>query len=429
MFNIKKSMGFSLCLATAWQSSITLAQEPQGQQIAVQQQPVYSLQDAVNMTLQNHLELAPFALREQMNKGLIRQAQVGTAITVEANVTDVFGTGDYSAFNGVQTEVGIGWFLEQPKLDARVDVARTESQLNTIEKQMKAVDLAAKTASDYLVLLAQKEQLKLAKLQQRQAEKMLADISSRVVAGQGSKIDELRARADLANKKLVVEDYTHEIEASKASIASQWQGSGQFRARGELSVLPKRLKFSELKTQLLSNPRFKHFATMQRVAESKVELANVENQPSWRITTGLKHNQALGDLAFSAGVEIPLGSPERNTGKIQALLTQQLEYQAQAEAWGSNVSTQLLLLTHKLEHNTHVAEGLLESIIPALQDASELAEQAFKKGNYRYTDWYAIQQELNSAQTELIAAYSNIHLFNIELQRLTGTSGIAGGTP
>ena len=428
MFKISKNIGLTLCLATAMQSQFTLAQETQGQQLAVKKQPVYSLQDAVNMTLQSHPELAPFALREQINKGLIRQAQVGTAMTIEANVTDVLGTGDYSAFNSVQTEVGIGWFLEQPKLDARVGVAKTESQLNAIEQQMKAIDLAAKTASDYLVLLAQKERLKLAKLQQRQAEKMLMDISSRVAAGQGSKIDELRAKADLADKVLVVEDYTHEIEASKASIASQWQGNDQFRVTGALSNLPKLAKLSELKAQLKSNPRFKHFATMQRVAESKVALAEVENQPSWRVITGVKHNQALGDFAFSAGIEIPLGSPDRNIGKIQALQTQQLEYQAQADAWSNKISTQLLLLTHKLEHNTHVTEGLLDNIIPALQDAAELAEQAFKKGNYRYTDWYAIQQELSSAQTELIDAYTNIHLFNIELQRLTGTSGIAGAT-
>lgn len=123
MFKITKSMGLALCLAAAWQSQGLLAQQ-QEPEVKVSQQPVYSLQDAVNMTLKQHPELKPYALREQINKGLIRQAQVGSGMTVRANVTDVFGTGDYSALKGMETEVGIGWFLEQPKLDAQVTVAK-----------------------------------------------------------------------------------------------------------------------------------------------------------------------------------------------------------------------------------------------------------------------------------------------------------------
>lgn len=421
MFKITKSMGLALCLAAAWQSQNLLAQQ-QESEVKVSQQPVYSLQDAVNMTLKQHPELKPYALREQINKGLIRQAQVGSGMTIRANVTDVFGTGDYSALKGMETEVGIGWFLEQPKLDAQVAVAKTQAQLNAIAQQIKAIDLAAKTASDYVILLAQQEQLKLAKLQQHQADKMLADIRSRRAAGQVSTIDELRAKADLANKDLVVEDLIHEIAASKSLIASQWLGSGQFQATGSLNKLPQTMTFKALTKQLEANPKFNQFATEQRIAQSKIVLAKVKNQPSWRVSAGVKHNQVLDDFALTAGIEIPIGSPQRNVGQIQALQAQQLESEAQAKAWRNRVATQILLLTHKLNHNSHVAEGLTQEIIPALQQASQQAQQAYNKGNYRYTDWYAIAQELTTAQTELIDAYANIHLFNIELQRLTGTS-------
>lgn len=422
MFKITKSMGLALCLATAWQSPNSVAQATPDTHGELAQLPVYSLQDAVNMTLKKHPELKPFALREQINLGLIRQAQVGTAMTVEATVTDVMGTGEYSALSGMQTEVGIGWFLEQSKLDARGEVAKTQAQLNRIEQQIKAIDLAAKTASDYVVLLAQQEQLKLAKLQQSQAQKMLSEVSQRVTAGQVSNIDQLRAKADVANKALVVEDFVHEIEASKALIASQWQGSGEFNAVGSLSRLPKLVSLETLTKQLEANPMFQHFATKQRVAQSKVVLAKEENQPSWKVTAGVKHNQALDDFGFSAGIAIPLGSPERNAGLIESLKSEQLELQSQADGWRNKIATQLLLLTHKLKHNSHVAEGLTMEIIPALQQASSQAELAYRQGNYRYTDWYAIQQELTAAQNELIDAYTNIHLFNIELQRLTGTS-------
>ena len=426
MLKTTKSVGLVLCLAVTGQIESVVAQEQSENVIA--QQPVYSLQDAVKMTLRQHPELKPFALREQINQGLIRQARLGTPMTIEANVTDALGTGDYSALGAMQTEIGIAWLLEQPKLDAQVNVATSQSQLNKTEQQLKALDLAAKTASDYVILLAQQEQLKLSRLRQLQAEKMLSDIKSRVAVAKLSKIDELRAKADLASKALVVEDFVHEIEASKSLIAAQWQGSGEFQAKGSLSRLPSVPELDKLLTQLKSNPMFEQFATKQRVAQSQIALAKVENKPAWRFTAGLKHNQAIDDIGLTAGIEIPFTTQNRNVGKIQALQAQQLEYQAQADAWQNNISTQLLLLTHKLKHNSHVVEGLVDEIIPALQQASEQAEQAFKQGNYRYSDWYAIQQELNEAQTELIDAYTNIHLFNIELQRLTGVSVSTGAT-
>ena len=60
--------------------------------------------------------------------------------------------------------------------------------------------------------------------------------------------------------------------------------------------------------------------------------------------------------------------------------------------------------------------------IPALELANSKAGEAYKAGSYRYTDLYAVQQELIRSQLELIQAYTNIQLFNIELERLTGSS-------
>ena len=429
MLNISKSVGLALCLGSAafWPAAQALEQNTQALAQSAPQ-AVYSLQDAVNLTLQQHPALAPFAYREQVQQGLIKQAEVGSPVTIRAQVNDLFGTGDYSALAGMQTELGIAWLLEQPKLKAQVGVAKTEAELIQLERQMKAIDLAAKTASDYVVLLAQQEYLKLAKLRQHQAQSMLVDIQGRIAAGQVSNIDGLRAKADLANKALVVEDFIHEIEASKALIAAQWQGSDTFTAKGRLSQLPEVPSLAKLKQTLKANPAFQHFAKQERVADSKIHLAEVDNKPAWRVNTGVKHNQALGDVALSAGIEIPWSDGNRNLGQIRALHAQKLEYQTQAQALESELSTQLLLLTHKLKHNAHVVEGLVEAIIPALEQASEQAQQAYLQGNYRYSDWYGIQQELNTAQTELIQAYSNIHLFYIELQRLTGTAQFSGST-
>lgn len=429
MLKVNKCMGAILCVTLFGAYLPVIAQERNGQKtqsVQLTVAPFYSLQDAVNLTLKQHLELKPFAIRESVNQGLIQQAATATPYNIDVSITDALGSGDYNGLDAMQTELGISWLLEQSQVDARVDVAKAQAQTNQLEQKIKALDLAASTASTFVVLLSQQQQLKLAKLTQHQAEKMLADIRIRVKAGQLAKIDEYRAIADLEKKALVVEDLHHEIEASKSLIAAQWQGNGDFIAKGSLQNVPKINELEALERQLLNNPRLKLFATKERISQSQVNLAKVDNKPAWKVSAGLKHNQALNDVALSAGVSIPFTTSNRNLGKIQALQAQQLEYQAQADAWRSKVSTQLLLLTHKLKHNAHVVEGLNNNIIPALQIASEQAESAFIQGNYRYSDWYDIQQELNTAKVELIEAYSNIHLFNIELQRLTGLSVSTG---
>ena len=64
----------------------------------------------------------------------------------------------------------------------------------------------------------------------------------------------------------------------------------------------------------------------------------------------------------------------------------------------------------------------MKESLPALETASKQAELAYQQGRYRYTDWFAVKQELIQAQLELIQAYANIQRLNVELERLTGAS-------
>ena len=221
---------------------------------------------------------------------------------------------------------------------------------------------------------------------------------------------------------MIVEDLLHEIEASKSQLSAQWQGNTEFVIDGSLLAIPTIAQVEAAYERLKSNPRLKVFASKQRIAESEIALAKANQQPAWSINTGIKRNEAVDDFAFTAGVSIPLGGDNRNRGQIMALQAKQNQNIAESDAWFKRISTQLLLLTHKLKHSRHVITSLSNETIPLLEMASTKAEQAYKMGSYRYTDLYAVQQELISTQLALIEAYTNIQLFNIELERLTGAS-------
>ncbi|TPH19282.1 TolC family protein [Litorilituus lipolyticus] len=392
-----------------------------GNPFAYAQQEV-TLKDAVLLTLNQHAELQSFVHAQNVNQGLIQQAGVSSPLSLRVEVEDAFGTGSYSGLSAMQATVGVSWLLENDVINSRVGVANEQSAWVSLQKEIKALDVAAETANIFVVLLSQKEQLTLAKLAQLQAKKVLEVISKQVDLGKANIIDQLRAKADLSTKALEVEDLIHEIEASKAQLAAQWQGNMNFTVSGTLQRIPTETQLDLANEQLINHPRIKLYATEQRIAEAEIALAKVTAKPSWQVFTGVKRNEAEDDFALTASISIPLGSENRNQGEIIALQAKGSQKQAESEALSQRISTQILLLTHKLKHNRHVIEGLSTETIPALEQANEKAKQAYQIGRYRYSEWNDIQQDLLDAQAELIQAFTNIQLFNIELERLTGRS-------
>jgi len=381
-----------------------------------------TLEDVIKLSLKQNPELRPYVYKRERSEGLIIQANTGSAKTINVKVEDVLGSGDLSGLSAMQTSVSISWLLEQDVIDAKVNVAETESLLNQFELETQVLDIAADTAKIFVTLLAQQERLKLAELAKYQAQRVLDKSIKRVEAGQLSIIDQLRAKAYLAKQSLEVEDYLHEIEATKAQLSAQWQGDSNFDVVGSLLNIPSIQQLDTVLEDLKSHPRLKWFATQQRISQSKQRLAQVSAEPSWSINAGIKHNESLGDMSFTAGISVPFGAADRNRGKIAALEAEQAVQQAQADVWYQQVSTQLLLLTHQLKHNRHVVEGLTNEVVPALEQASSEAQGVYLKGRYKFGDWYEVEQELIQSKVELIEAYSNIQLFKIELERLTGAS-------
>jgi len=385
-------------------------------------QQTVKLNEAISYTLQQHPGLKSFSYMQKASEGMIEQASVSSPMTFSAEVEDAFGTGSYSGVSAMQTTLSISWLLEGDKIESRVNVANEKASMAKFKRQIKALNLAAETAKVFITLLSQKEQLKLAKLARNQTKQVLGEIKIRVTAGKLNVIDELRAKAELSRKKLTVEDLLHEIQASKAQLAAQWQGEADFIVDGDLLTIPTIAQIETVYKKLKSNPRLNIFSSQQQIAEAEIELAKVKQKPSWSVNTGIKRNEFVDDYAVTAGISIPFGSENRNRGKITALRAKQNQSRAESDALYQRISTQLLMLTHKLKHNRHVINGLSTETIPALELASIKAGAAYKIGRYRYTDWYAVQQELVTSQTELIEAYTNIHLFTIELECLTGSS-------
>ncbi|NQZ12986.1 MAG: TolC family protein, partial [Algicola sp.] len=178
-------------------------------------QQTISLNQAISLTLAKHPQLKSYGYQAQAAKRLVQQAGVSTPLMIALDLQDVMGTGNYAGLSSMQTTLGISWLLEKDIIDAKVKVANEQTQISDVSLEIEVLDVAAQTASVFITLLAQQQQLKLAKQAQLQSEMALGEISKRVAAGKANVIDKLRAKAALSTKAWVVEDLIHEVEASR----------------------------------------------------------------------------------------------------------------------------------------------------------------------------------------------------------------------
>lgn len=388
---------------------------------------------AISQTISLHPELKVFANQDERYKGYAQQASIQSRPEIGLTIEDALGTGDHSGFKSAQSTLSISWVLDNSLVKSRVANAKVQGSTVALEREIKALDLAAQTARYFIQVLVNEERLKLAKMSLNQAIKSFEAVTKRVKAGKSSLVDKLKSQAEVAKRELVVEDLTHEVDTSKYQLLAQWQGQGQSEQHKETNIIGSLLSLPHLPltnstdvdslfTHLKQLPSVSLFATKHRIAQSEIELARIETKPLWKFSTGLRRYETTDDFGLVAGISIPFGDANQNEGQIRALRASQGELATESQALVHKLNTQLYVLIEQMKRSQHVIHAVTEKVIPVLEQAFEQAEKAYKAGMYSYTEWMNTQQELLNAQSDLIGAYQNAHLNNIEIERLTGTS-------
>lgn len=424
-FSVRKTLIYSACISALFLSTKVLANNDE---IPTS----LTLDKAITLSLKRHPDLSTFVHRMKVSEGLIQQASIHALPEIYVNIEDAMGSGDLNGFSAAETTLSITWVLDDALVDQRIAVANSQSQILLIEKNIKALDIAAETAELFIKGLVLEQRLGLVKLSQQQAKRVLYTIQKRVKVGRSTNVDKLLADAQLARTQMLVEDIQHQLFTVKYQLSSHWIELDGFEASQSTPQFPKlegnllhKPQYSELTKQfskLKSSPSVKRFATQQRIAESEIELAKLTAKPLWKFNTGIRHSFGNDSFGLVAGVSIPWGGENRNAGKIKALRQKQAEFSSMAESAVRKLDAQLYALLQEFNHTLHVIENLSLHIIPVLEQAQNEAERAYSIGKYSYLEWTNVQKDLISAQSELLDAYEAMHLGHIEIQRLTGTS-------
>jgi len=379
---------------------------------------VINLSKAVTMTLQSHPELKALIAQEAVWQGNIEQAGIGERPQIGLMIEDALGTGEHSALQSMQSTLTYSWLLQQ---DHRVNAAKSQANAVIVEQKIKALDLSAIVAKQFVEILIKQERLKLNQLAVSQAQEVVDAIAKRVKAGKSSNVEMRLAQAELVRRNLAVEDLEHELKASHYQLSSLWgKPQAELKLTGNLMLKPEIPSVESQLNKLKQIPQIQQFANEQRIAQSQMELARIESKPQWQFTAGLRRYETTDDFGLVAGVSIPWGSENRNAGTMAALRAKQDVLASQQQALMQKLDAQLYVLLQEMAHSHHVIETIQLEIIPVLENALTEAGQAFDIGKLSYNQWSDIRRELLSAQNQLLDAYQSLHLQHIEIQRLTG---------
>lgn len=384
---------------------------------------VINLNNAVTMTLESHPELKALLAKENVWQGNIEQAGIGKRPQIGLMIEDALGTGENSGLKSMQSTLTYSWLLQQDQIDGRVNAAKSQASAVKVEQKIKALDLSAIVAKQFVKILIKQERLKLNKLAVSQAKEVIDAISKRVEAGKSSNIEMRLAQTELVRRNLAVEDLEHELKASHYQLSSLWgKPQSELSLTGNLMRKPKVPSVESQLARLKQIPQIQQFVNEQRIAQSQIELARIEAKPQWQLTAGLRRYEATDDFGLVAGISIPWGSDNKNAGTLAALRAKQDVLANQQQALMQKLDAQLYILLQEMVHSQHVIKTIQAEIIPLLETALTEAGQAFDIGKLSYNQWNNVRKELLGAQNQLLNAYQSLHLQHIEIQRLTGMS-------
>ena len=389
--------------------------------------PAIGLTEALARTLATHPELMALGYQIDAAEGRLQQAGIAPYPELGVGLQDFAGTDDFQGFDSAETTVTINWVLERGLRQRRIDAARADVSLRTLDVEIGRLDAAAETARRFLICLAFQDRLSNAIEGVGLAAETVEAVRTRVAAGGTLEAELARAEAQLARAELLQENYEHELLSAYHLLAAQWgETQPDFSSvDGDLQALPADEPFETFLSRVEQNPELARFMSQQRLTEAELRIAEARGRPDWRATAGIRRVEATDDLMFVGGISIPLRTRDRNLGLVTESRANIARTEAEAAAARVRIESTLFDLHQDLRHNLQVAARLRTDVIPRIEQALEDTRRAYDLGRYSYFELSVVQNELLDANNDLLEAGVGAHGVVIEIERLTGVPASA----
>jgi cobalt-zinc-cadmium efflux system outer membrane protein len=261
---------------------------------------------------------------------------------------------------------------------------------------------------------------------QQQARQLAAQtlnaVSAQVQAGRTAEAEQLRSKAALARATIDWQNAQQHLHSERIRLSAFWAETNPAfsEVQADLFALPAAPALSSLLIQLDNNPDLAALGDEVQLRASELRQAQTLRATNLEWSAGVRRFEASDDAALVVGLSMPLGASKRASGA----LTTAAANQASAEQNRSNTRLQLqaeLTILHgAYQQALNEVSSLRGDVLPALEQASKAASNAFAQGRYSYLELNLAQRELLDARLSLIAAAARAQILTTDIERLTG---------
>jgi cobalt-zinc-cadmium efflux system outer membrane protein len=399
-------LAFAACLARAEDTPLTL-------------------RDALSRTLQSNPDLAVLNASFIAQRAREDAAALRPAPELQVQLENLLGSGSSRGLDAAEASFALSQVLELGgQRQRRMALTRERGNTLAIEREIAQLDVAAEVARRFIHVASDQKQLELTELATELARKTLDEVERRVQAARSPVAEGHRSRIALARAELEQEHAEHELLTSRRKLAAMWGASEPDFAgvRADLFRLPAAVDLEALSARLGASPDFLRFASEARRLDAEVRLAEATARASPTVSAGVRHSRDSDDTAFIAGLSLPLFGGRRARPEIAEAAALRDGVAAQRSAARIKAETTLYELVQELGHSIAAAEVLRDQVLPEMEAALKATEYAWQRGRYSYLEWTEAQRERIAVQRALIEAAANAHLFQTEIERLTGAA-------
>ena len=391
-----------------------------------------TLEQAIDQVLENSPRLRAAEYEARAAAARTKQARFASPFKVNIDLENIAGTGVAGDGDAMESTLSLARVLESgDKPVLRGDVAQQEAHLLQNEQDAQRLDLLAETAQHFVDVVTGQERLLIANDAVELARRVQAAVERRVRAGKTPAVERRRAAIAFARSELELKHAERGLAASRLKLATMWgETSPAFStAQARLFALEPVEDFRLAEQLLERNPDLVQFATRQRLAETRIRLAEARSRPDIEVSGGARYLGLTDDIALVLGASIPLGSNRRAAPAIEearlASLREPLDYEQRRLA----LHATLFEIHQELSQAYTAAEVLRNRIIPDAGNALRDYEKGYAAGRYSLLELTDAQRVLLDARLDAVMAASNYHRYQIEKDRLTGAAMAAGATP
>ncbi len=255
------------------------------------------------------------------------------------------------------------------------------------------------------------------------AEQSLRSVQSLLDAGEGTRVDLLRATVEQQTIAVDLKNARNNLSASWTRLAAVVgiPDLGQMHLDGDLQFVPQELDREQLMAQLLQHsPEIHAVLAEQERTKAALQRARVEALPDVDVETVIQHDNAYGGTNANFQVTFPIPWRDWNQGGIHEAQSEWMSAQYSMTSVQLNLKQRLATVYQTYVNALQQVDNYSgeDGIISHARQTLELITRAYRAGEIGYLDLLTAQRTFAQTNLLYLDALSELWASQIELEGL-----------